>query len=154
MTALDDSLVPNEEKVTVEVIDGEAIMINLVTGNYYSMDKVGAFIWTKVVQGLSLEKIAAAVMARYEVSQEQARTDVLRLAGELLREEVVRIAKHHGGPDEGAVVSSVGSKDRYETPSLNVYKDLGDLLALDPPIPELKEGGWKGPGDGSSGPDG
>ena len=33
---------PREEEIASKVIDGEAIIINLANGVYYSMDKVGA----------------------------------------------------------------------------------------------------------------
>jgi len=37
----ESSLRPNEEEVASKVMDGEAILINLSNGIYYSMDKVG-----------------------------------------------------------------------------------------------------------------
>ena len=49
------------------------------------------------------------------------------------------------------------SQDRlvYEPPQLNIYRDMGDLLALDPPVPGLgdpwMDPGLKDPDDGSSG---
>ena len=35
----------NAPDVVHEVIDGEAIMINMTTGSYYSLDGVGAAVW-------------------------------------------------------------------------------------------------------------
>jgi len=31
----------------------------------------------------------------------------------------------------------------YEIPKINIYRDLGDLLALDPPVPGLGDTPWK-----------
>ncbi len=45
MLTLNDRLRPREEEVASKVIDGEAIIINLANGVYYSMDKVGALVW-------------------------------------------------------------------------------------------------------------
>ena len=33
----------------------------------------------------------------------------------------------------------------YEAPTLNIYRDMGDLLALDPPMPGLADMAWKDP---------
>ncbi len=37
MLALSSFVVPNEQQVAAKVMDGEAILINLATGTYYSM---------------------------------------------------------------------------------------------------------------------
>ena len=87
-----DRLRPNEQEVAAKVIDGEAILINLSSGIYYSLDGVGAFIWERVAQGYRLEEIVAAIIARYEVSTEQAQTDVQKLATELQQENLVAIS--------------------------------------------------------------
>ena len=87
---LNQCLEPLAEEVAAKVIDGEAILINLATGVYYSMDKVGALIWEMITGKHSLEEIVAAVVARYEVSQEQASGDIRRLGEELLQENLVK----------------------------------------------------------------
>ena len=38
----------------------------------------------------------------------------------------------------------------YESPKLNIYRDMGDLLALDPPTPGLEATPWKNPDEESS----
>ena len=45
MLSLQSCLRPNEEEVAAKVMDGEAILINLSSGIYYSMDKVGGVLW-------------------------------------------------------------------------------------------------------------
>ena len=42
----DTHLVPNVAEVAAKVMDGEAILINLANGMYYSMDGAGGFLWT------------------------------------------------------------------------------------------------------------
>jgi hypothetical protein len=139
---------PNEKEVAAKVLDGEAIIINLSNGIYYSMDKVGGFLWAMVAEGHSLEEILAAIVARYDVSLEQARADIERLAAELLQENVVLASDHAPPPREHP---EPRQKVAYEWPQLNIYRDLGDLLALDPPMPGLEEIPWKEPAEGSSG---
>jgi hypothetical protein len=140
---------PNEQEVAAKVIDGEAIIINLANGIYYSMDKVGGSIWEMLAGAYSLEEVTTAIIARYDVSSEQAQTDVERLAAELLQENLLLIA-NDGGGQEKIVEQESQQKLPYEAPILNTYRDMGDLLALDPPTPGLQDIAWKDPDDESS----
>jgi hypothetical protein len=45
MLTLHDHLRPHTEEVAAKGIDGEAILINLSNGIYYSLDNVGGLIW-------------------------------------------------------------------------------------------------------------
>jgi len=137
------------EEVAAKVIDGEAIIINLANGIYYSLDKVGGLIWDMVQSEHSLEEMIMAVTDRYEVSREQVDADVQALVEELLRENLVAVSEN-GGPAAETRQAAHGEKLPYEAPKLNIYRDMGDLLALDPPTPGLGHTPWKNPGDKSS----
>jgi hypothetical protein len=137
-----DLLRPNEAHVAAKVLDGEAIIINLSNGTYYSMDKVGGLIWEMIERRQGLEAIVAAITARYEVFPEQAQTDVQRLAGELMQENLVIVSDMPPSPGERQE-SVAEQRLPYEPPKLNIYRDMSDLLALDPPMPSLEEIPWK-----------
>jgi hypothetical protein len=149
MLNLNQCLRPCGDEVAAKVIDGEAIMINLANGIYYSMDKVGGLIWEMLEGGQSLEEMIATIIARYDVSLEQVKTDIEQLVDELLRENLVTVAENVAHPN-GKVELGQQEKLPYETPKLNIYRDMGDLLALDPPTPGLETIAWKDPGDESS----
>ncbi len=137
---------PNEQEVAAKVIDGEAIIINLGNGIYYSMDKVGGLIWEMLAGEHSLEEVTTTIIARYDVSCEQAQADVERLAAELLQENLLMVA-NDGGVSQNIAEQESQQKLPYETPALNIYRDMGDLLALDPPTPGLQDIVWKEPDD-------
>lgn len=132
-----------EEEVAAKVIDGEAIIINLANGVYYSMDKVGAQVWDLLQAGHTVGGIIAAVTASYDVSREQAESDVGELIQELVQENLVAVRENGEAP--GTVAGDAGNKQPYEGPKLNIYRDMGDLLALDPPVPGLGDTPWKEP---------
>jgi hypothetical protein len=144
MGSLQDRLRPNSQEVAAKVIDGEAIMINLSSGVYYSMDRVGGAIWELIESGHSLEEMTTAITARYEVIREQAEADVQRLVEELAQENLI-VASTDGAPPQPKLLAEAGPRLAYEPPRLNIYRDMGDLLALDPPIPGLEETPWKEP---------
>jgi Coenzyme PQQ synthesis protein D (PqqD) len=143
MLSLQSHFRPREEEVASKVIDGEAIIINLANGVYYSMDKVGALVWDLLQAGHTLEEVIVGVTGRYDVAREQAEANVRDLVQELVQENLVVSIEN------GAAVPAqpMEHQDRvpYEIPKLNIYRDMGDLLALDPPVPGLGDTPWKEP---------
>lgn len=133
----------NEEEVVAKIIDGEAILINLVTGLYYSMDGTGALIWSLIQAGEPVEHMAASLAAAYEVSQEQAAIDVDHVVGELLEHRLVIPHDSSSATSSAAVPSANGARLPYVAPALNSYTDMGDLLALDPPVPGFEDISWE-----------
>jgi Coenzyme PQQ synthesis protein D (PqqD) len=144
MVPLDRALSPNAEAVVAEVIDGEAVLIDLATGIYYSMDKVGGSIWSLIETGSSVEEIVAAIAARYEVSREQAQSDVRRVVTQLVEEKLVVVSEESPGRVDQEI--SPQQMLPYATPELKTYRDMGDLLALDPPLPGMREIPWQATG--------
>ena len=139
---------PRNEEVAAKVIDGEAIIINLANGVYYSMDKVGAFVWDLLQAGHTLENVIAAVAGHYDVSRDQAASNVQELVQELVQENLV-VSSENGKPAATEAIAEQSDKLAYELPKLNIYRDMGDLLALDPPVPGLGDTPWKDPDDSS-----
>ena len=140
---------PRGEEIASKVIDGEAIIINLANGIYYSMDKVGAVVWDLLLAGRTLDEVIVAVMGAYDVTREQAESNVRELVQELMQENLV-VSSQNGGsvPEKPPVVQQ--GKNPYEPPKLNIYRDMGDLLALDPPVPGLGDTPWKEPEDSAN----
>ena len=148
MLTLNHRLQARAEEVAAKVMDGEAIIINLANGVYYSMDKVGGLIWEAIERESSVAAIIAETVARYDVSTEQAEADIQRLAEELLQENLVTVSENNGS---APMTTESRQQERlpYEAPKLNIYRDMGDLLALDPPVPGLGDTPWKDPKDSS-----
>ena len=76
----------NQAQVIDRVVDGEVLLIHLTTGDYYSLDEVGACIWQYADGTRSAAQIADLIAADYVVDREVAVTDVLRLVNELTNE--------------------------------------------------------------------
>ena len=150
MFTLQNRLRPNEAEVAAKVLDGEAIIINLSNGIYYSMDKVGGLIWEMIERGRSLQEIVESIASRYDVSPGKAQADVERLAGELIQENLVVVSNQATPPQENQTMQPQ-QRLPYESPRLNIYRDMEDLLALDPPMPTLDAFPWKEPTERSSG---
>jgi hypothetical protein len=134
---------PNVEEVAVEVMQGEAVLIHLGTGHYYSMDRVGAEIWQMIDGHGSVDEMVVRLSARYGASSDQVRADVNRLVDELLSEHLVC----RGDGPRTAATGSAGDPHAapgcYEPPRLAKYSDMADMLALDPPLPGLRDIPWR-----------
>lgn len=143
MPSLPSAVRPNTDEVASEVMDGEAVLINLSNGMYYSIDGIGGMIWERIEQGCFLDAVCEEISARCGVERATVDADVSRFIDELLAERLVttvedaqaRRPSTDGAPPAGGL--------SYAAPSLNVYRDMGDLLALDPPMPGLKDIPWK-----------
>jgi hypothetical protein len=126
----------NEKLVTSKIIDGEAIIINLASGMYYSLDKTGALVWMLIGGGYSLGESADVLSTRFSVPVDRVRADVDRLVNDLVTQNLVLPSDENA--KTGEVVLDPPAGDAYESPVLNSYDDMGDVLALDPPLPQVE----------------
>jgi hypothetical protein len=118
----------NEKDVSAKVIDGEAIIINLASGKYYSLDKTGG--------GYSLDESADILSSHFSAPLGQVRDDLAKLLDDLLGQKLVVEVDDVSSGIQVALRPPTG--DPYETPILNTYDDMGEVLALDPPLPQLE----------------
>lgn len=138
----------NQQEASASSIDGEAIMMNLATGVYYTTDAVGARIWELAAAAYSPDEIGEILAGEYEVGPDQARADTLELVGKFVDEELVRPADPVRVP-ELPRTDPARDKKPYAHPTLEIYREMGHLLALDPPMPGLENISW---GDAPAGP--
>lgn len=66
-----------------EGASGEYYVLDLSSGRYYSLGEVGGFIWERLDGGLELEMIADSVAKEFEVSESEARRDLLEFVESL-----------------------------------------------------------------------
>lgn len=125
----------NEQQVAAKVMDGEAILINLSTGAYYSIGSTGGFIWSLVERRLSIQDIVSAMADHYDVDRTQAATDVLRLSEELRAEGLISVTTSDAAA--GVPPKAAGGRLPYQSPTLEKYTDMAEMFALDPPLPGL-----------------
>jgi hypothetical protein len=72
------------QQVHARRFDGETIILDLGAGKYFSLDEVGAAIWERLGNGLSVGEVAEQILVEYDVDPQTARGDVERMARELL----------------------------------------------------------------------
>jgi hypothetical protein len=123
----------NTELAAAKVFDGEAIVINVVTGRYYDLEGTGALAWTLLTAGASVDEAADALSQRFEVDVETARGDLEALVQRLLAEELIVADGDAAAPAPATDAPSVRAP--YFAPTLVTYSDMEELLTVDPPLP-------------------
>lgn len=130
------------DQVINETIDGEAVMINLATGNYYSLDRVGAEIWEYITRAAPTSEIVHSLCLRYEASPEEVEMATLRLEAELLDEGLIVVCEGDSGTKERPPVSAAPDvRAPFQPPTLQKFSDMQDLILLDP-VHEVDARGW------------
>ena len=130
----------NKPAVVSEVLDGEAVIIHLDKGAYYSFDKEGGEIWGLIERKASVEEIIASILSRCEGDEQQIRSEVVRLVEELHQEELIVPELDASEPLERTVTAE-RERIPFEVPTLSKFTDMQDFLMVDP-IHEVDESGW------------
>lgn len=138
----------NSPKVVSETIDGEVVIVNLDKGDYYSLRKTGADIWSGIEQGLTRAKILADAAEKYSGSSEEIDVAINKFIDRLQQETliVVNQTPAENGDDTAPLSDDLKTEEvkavDFEPPVLEKFTDMEDLLLLDPIHEVDEEAGW------------
>jgi len=141
---LNDRYKVNHE-VIHQTIDDEVIIVNLSSGNYYSLDKIGAVIWNYVEKNGSIGEMINNIYSNYDCTIEESKDATSELLSLLMDEKLII-----SNPDNNSKGDNIHTqfennpneqKNKFEKPTLGKYVDMKELLLLDP-IHEVDEMGW------------
>ena len=129
----------NRPNVILENFDDEIVIVNLASGNYYSVDAVGSDIWDLAGKGAATAEIAAQLSCAYDVPAGAVEQAVKQFIEELIAEDLIV-------PDAAAQPLKPGgacgaARKPFAPPILHKFTDMQELLLIDP-IHEVDETGW------------
>lgn len=81
-------LVATKQQVSCELGE-EAAILNMKNSVYYGLDPIGARIWRLLQQPTSIRAIRDVIVQEYDVTPQQAESDLRALLEKLLREGLV-----------------------------------------------------------------
>jgi hypothetical protein len=84
------TLVADRTHVSAEV-DGEIVVLQVTTGTYFGVDDVGAFIWRRLQEPMTVQDLCSAVVARYDVESAHVAEDLDRFLNDLLGAGLVAV---------------------------------------------------------------
>lgn len=77
--------------VTFQSVAGEAILIRMDTGTYFSLNKIGTEFWDMLDGQQTIAQHAAVIAAKYNVDAPMVTSDLLELAEKLIAERLVDV---------------------------------------------------------------
>jgi len=134
----------NLSQIAHETIDGEVVIIHLKSGTYYSLQNVGANIWNLLENGANVTEIITQITHQYDGNHSEIENAVNQLISKLQEENLIEAAtgEDHIHKSRLKIATEVhAEKPPFQTPVLEKYDDMQDLLLLDP-IHEVDETGW------------
>jgi len=68
----------------------DAVLLHAQRGDYYSLNKVGARLWVLTDGSKTIGELAELITQEFEISKEQAESDIIELAEQLAKEGLVK----------------------------------------------------------------
>jgi hypothetical protein len=136
--------------VVSNIIDGEAIMLHRLSGNYFSTDGAGSLIWQWIGEGQGRSRILDMLSESFTAGRPEIETAVDSFLAELTTHKLVR---EIAGGDHPAAEATAEPPARpvpqpgvrFVPPTLHVYSDIRNLLLLDPLHNVSEMAGWPTP---------
>jgi len=127
---LEARFAPNSPEILTGMVEGDALLINLATGTYYSMANVAGYIWAQIEKRHSIKEMLDSLVQRYDISLESARRDLQTFLQKLEHEHLVLAASVTAATDM-EVMSSAAGNQPYESPELERIEqpDWGTLAS-------------------------
>jgi hypothetical protein len=130
--------------VVSEVIDGEAVIINLDTGNYYSLNDTGSFLWGLLLsQPMDIQGLAQKLGERY-VLPPDINVILQGVLDQWISEGLVMRSESFSSSPAGREESQTAGLCEFTPPLLEIHTDMQDFLLVDP-IHEVDDKGHASP---------
>jgi hypothetical protein len=132
----------DRERVVHETIDGETILVQLETGNYYSLRGTAVEMWSLIESGHSIEEITAQLRQRYDAQDEELKAATQSLVDALAAEQLIeRFTSTNGDAAPRYAVALDEPNGAFAQPQFEKFTDMQGFLLLDP-IHETDSSGW------------
>ncbi|MBI4219104.1 MAG: PqqD family protein [Chloroflexi bacterium] len=79
--------------VLYQQLDGEAVLLNTRSGQYFGLNEVGARIWDGVTAGKSMAEVLEQIRTEYDVPAERLFADILKFLESLEQSRLIRIER-------------------------------------------------------------
>ena len=132
-------------RVAADIVEGEAVIINLQTGAYYTTDGVGCDAWELLASGRAVAEVVEALRDRYDADDGAIEAYVDEFTRTVLSEGLMHVldSDDPAAPDADPVELPVlATKLPFEPADFVSYHDMKGLLLLDPIHEVDPDSGW------------
>jgi len=88
-----DAIISKNEGVPWRIIEGEAILVQVETGEVIHLNEVATEIWRAVDGKKTIAEIIDQITASFEVKRDEASKDTLEFVNKLLDKSLVTLSK-------------------------------------------------------------
>jgi hypothetical protein len=89
-TMLDRIILRPSPDVQGTSMEGETVLLDLSTGRYYTLNRLGSVIWEHCTGHCTISDIHAVLCDRFEVASERALDDLVALVNQLVQEGLLQ----------------------------------------------------------------
>ncbi len=79
------------QSVFAQEVDGEMVLLDMESENYFGLDEVGTAIWQAMQENESLQEVFEVLMEQYEVEAEVLQNDLSEFVDKLLESGLVKV---------------------------------------------------------------
>jgi len=79
------------ETVFAQEVDGEMVLLDMESENYFGLDEVGTSIWQAMQENESLKEVLDVLLEQYEVEEEMLKNDLFAFLGKLEESGLVKV---------------------------------------------------------------
>lgn len=130
-------------QVIFEEEDHEIVVVNLLEGTYYYLTGTAAFVWMGLHAGLTIDDLTRCVSDYTDVPESFA-GEMEAFVRQLMSLALVSPVPALPGEALPSPIVSDFLGATYESPVIETYSDLQDILLLDP-VHDVDESGWPTP---------
>jgi ornithine carbamoyltransferase len=80
-----------EDTVFAQEVDGEMVLLDMNSENYFGLDAVGTDIWQAMQENGSLQNVLETLLAQYEVEEDVLKKDLLTFLEKLQESGLVQV---------------------------------------------------------------
>jgi hypothetical protein len=127
--------------IVSDIVDQEAIIMDLNSGIYFSSQDVGAVIWDGIVCGFEEYQIKQRIRQSFSVEPVVFDREFGDFIGGLISNNLIAIDPSESAPTTEWTMPLPTAKCPYSPPILHRHGDMQDLALLDP-IHDVEGEGW------------
>jgi hypothetical protein len=131
----------NTPRIVDDLVDGEVLLIDMVTGAYFSALDASALAWLLLKAGATSEDVATELVARYGIDAADAQRDTDAYVDALTASELLA-PRANEVPPAGDLLNGVQLPPHsYAALDVEKFTEIADLILLDP-VHDVAETGW------------
>jgi hypothetical protein len=110
-----------------KIVDGQALVLNLDSGFYYTLNAMGTVVWNLCIGGFSFDQILNFLQVHYEENYEMIFQSLRLFCEEVVKEGLLGVVDNSFSSRDVTLSDSTGFPLHYQSPQMTKYERLYEL---------------------------